>query len=74
MAIKTCLMVGGGGWPAAGSTAMTQNFGDRIKIIGLVDVNRDVLDRQHRHLACPKINFSPRTRTPCPLSKQTFVA
>ena len=54
MAVKTCLMVGGGGMAGGWINRMTQTFGDRIKIIGLVDVNQDVLDRQAQALGLSK--------------------
>ena len=54
MAVKTCLMVGGGGMAGGWINRMTQNFGDRIKIIGLVDVDQGVLDRQAQALGLSK--------------------
>ena len=54
MAVKTCLMVGGGGMAGGWINRMTQTFGDRIKIIGLVDVNQEVLDRQAQALGLSK--------------------
>ena len=40
-----CLMIGAGGMAGAWIRNFFPPFNDRIKIVGLVDVNRDVLDR-----------------------------
>ena len=50
MAIKTCLMIGGSGMAGGWIQNLTGNFGDRVKIVGLCDVNREVLDRQKEAL------------------------
>ncbi|MBT3602215.1 MAG: Gfo/Idh/MocA family oxidoreductase [Candidatus Latescibacteria bacterium] len=54
MAIKTCLMIGGGGMAGGWIQRIQNNFGDRIKIVGLVDVNQDVLETQAQALGLSK--------------------
>jgi predicted dehydrogenase len=44
MAVKTCLMIGGGGMAGRWVKGWTHTFGDRVKIIGLADVNPEILD------------------------------
>lgn len=46
MAVKTCLMIGAGGMAGGWINRFTHAFDDRVKIIGLVDVNENVLQRQ----------------------------
>ena len=46
MAQKTCLMIGGSGMAGGWIRNFVDNFGDRIKIIGLADVLPDVLQEQ----------------------------
>ena len=43
MAVKTCLMIGTSGMAGGWIERMTQQLGDRIQIVGLVDVNEEVL-------------------------------
>ena len=50
MAIKTCLMIGAGGMAGGWIKRFTEEFSDRVRIIGLVDVNEDVLQRQGQAL------------------------
>jgi len=50
LALKTCLMIGGGGMAGGWIRWWTTQFQDRIKIIGLVDVNLDVLQKQKEAL------------------------
>ena len=50
MAVKTCLMIGAGGMAGGWINKFVQNFSDRIKIIGLVDVNEETLQRQGQAL------------------------
>lgn len=50
MAVKTCLMIGAGGMAGGWINRLTNGFGDRVKIVGLVDVNEDVLQRQGQAL------------------------
>ncbi len=50
MAVKTCLMVGGGGMAGSWIKRWTENFQDRIKIVGLVDVVPEILEKQGRAL------------------------
>jgi predicted dehydrogenase len=46
MSIKTYLMLGGSGMAGSWIRNWTENFADRVKIIGVVDVNQEVLDQQ----------------------------
>ena len=46
MAKRTCLMIGGSGMAGGWIHNFTNNFSDRIEIIGLADVNTDVLAAQ----------------------------
>ena len=48
MAEKTCLMIGGSGMAGGWIRNFVDNFGDRIKIIGLADVLPEVLEEQGR--------------------------
>jgi predicted dehydrogenase len=54
MAVKTGLMIGGGGMAGRWVDRWTQIFGDRVKIIGLADVNQDILDKHERELGLAK--------------------
>lgn len=45
VAAKTCLMIGGSGMAGVWIKNFTENFNNRIKIIGLCDVDQEVLDR-----------------------------
>jgi len=53
MAVKTCLMIGAGGMAGGWINKFVQNFSDRIKIIGLVDVNEETLQKQGQALGLP---------------------
>lgn len=50
MAVKTCLMIGAGGMAGGWINRFVTRFGDRIKIVGLVDVNEKVLRAQGQAL------------------------
>jgi predicted dehydrogenase len=50
MAAKTCLMIGAGGMAGGWISRFTQGFSDRIRIIGLVDVNEEILKKQGQSL------------------------
>ena len=50
MAVKTCLMFGGGGMAGGWIRSLTGNFGDRVKIVGVVDVSEEILARQGQEL------------------------
>ncbi|MDQ1318266.1 MAG: Gfo/Idh/MocA family oxidoreductase [Candidatus Poribacteria bacterium] len=50
MAVKTCLMIGAGGMAGGWINWFTKDFSDRIKIVGLVDVNKDILQKQGKNL------------------------
>ena len=53
-AVKTCLMIGGSGMAQVWLKNFTDNFSDRIKVIGLCDVNQEVLDRSAKMLGLAK--------------------
>ena len=46
MAKRTCLMIGGGGMAANWIRILTDSFRDRVEIVGLADVNTEVLASQ----------------------------
>ena len=46
MAKRTCLMIGGSGMAGGWINNFTSNFSDRIEIVGLADVNTEVLTAQ----------------------------
>ena len=46
MAKRTCLMIGGSGMAGGWINNFTNNFSDRIEIVGLADVSTDVLTAQ----------------------------
>ena len=50
MAIRTCLMIGGSGMAGSWIRNFVDNFSDRVKIVGLVDVNQEVLNQQGKTL------------------------
>lgn len=50
MAVKTCLMIGAGGMAGGWINRFVQGFGDRVKIVGLVDVQEEVLQRRGQAL------------------------
>ncbi|MGB9597584.1 MAG: Gfo/Idh/MocA family protein [Candidatus Poribacteria bacterium] len=50
MAVKTCLMIGAGGMAGGWISMFIKSFSDRIKIIGLVDINKEILQRQGQAL------------------------
>jgi len=50
MTIKTCLMIGAGGMAGGWINRFVTVFKDRIKIVGLVDINKDTLQRQGQAL------------------------
>lgn len=54
MAVKSCLMIGAGGMAGGWINRFVQGFSDRIKIVGLVDVREDVLNRQGQALGLGK--------------------
>ncbi len=54
MGIKTCLMVGGGGMAGGWIKRWTENFQDRIKIVGLVDIVPEILVQQAQVLGLEK--------------------
>ena len=50
MAVKTCLMIGAGGMAGGWINRFVEEFSDRVRIIGLVDVNEEVLQKQGQAL------------------------
>lgn len=50
MAARTCLMFGGGGMAGGWISRLTENFGDRVRIVGVVDVSEEILERQGKEL------------------------
>ena len=54
MAIKTCLMIGAGGMAGGWINKFAYGFSDRVKIIGLVDVNNEVLQKKGQNLGLGK--------------------
>ena len=54
MAVRTCLMIGGGGMAGRWINRMVENFADRTKIVGLVDVNPETLEKQAQALGLSK--------------------
>ncbi len=53
MPTKTCLMIGGSGRAGSWIQEFTTSFNDRIKIVGLVDVQESVLEQQGDALGLP---------------------
>ena len=54
MSVKTCLMIGGSGRAGRWIRAFVDRFSDRVNIIGLVDVNPEVLETQGQVLGLSK--------------------
>ncbi|MDP7135348.1 MAG: Gfo/Idh/MocA family oxidoreductase, partial [Planctomycetota bacterium] len=54
MSAKTCLMFGGGGMAGGWINDWVSNFSERIKIVGLVDINEEILERQAETLGLDK--------------------
>jgi len=54
MAVKTCLMIGGGGMAGRWVNRWTEIFGDRVKIVGLVDINQEILDQHEKEIGLSK--------------------
>ena len=54
MTVKTCLMIGVSGMAGSWIGRMTERLGDRIQIVGLVDVNEEALaaPRGEARLGC----------------------
>ncbi|HEX5414400.1 MAG TPA: Gfo/Idh/MocA family oxidoreductase [Chloroflexota bacterium] len=53
MAKARCLMIGAGGMAGGWLRNTFPNFADRLEVVGLVDVNREVLDRSGDFLGLP---------------------
>lgn len=54
MAVRTCLMVGGGGMAAHWVNSWVNTFADRVKIVGLVDVDQDILNKHEKETGLSK--------------------
>ena len=63
MSVKTCLMIGGSGRAGRWIRAFVDRFSDRVNIIGLVDVNPEVLESQGRALGLTIRPLKPSTPT-----------
>ena len=50
MVVKTCLMIGAGGMAGGWINRFAKGFSDRVKIIGLVDVDEGILQKQGQSL------------------------
>jgi len=50
MGKKTCLMIGGGGMAGGWINRFRENFSARVEIIGIVDVDQDILKKQGESL------------------------
>jgi predicted dehydrogenase len=65
-------MIGGGGMAGGWIKSFTDNFSDRIKIIGLVDVNQDILNRQAQALGLSKNQLFTDFNEACAKVKADF--
>ena len=74
MAEKTCLMIGGSGMAGGWIRNFVDNFSDRIKIIGLVDVLPDVLKNKAQHSVSARISCSRTLTRRVRRSRRTSVA
>lgn len=54
MTVKTCLMIGGGGMAGGWINFLRSHFSDRVRIVGLADVNPEILQRQGQALGLDK--------------------
>ena len=54
MSIKTCLMIGASGRASSWIRTFTNQFSDRVKIIGLVDINQEALENEGKNLGLNK--------------------
>ena len=72
MAVKTCLMIGAGGMAGGWIKTFTDSFADRIKIIGLVDVKPDILNRQAQALGLEKSQLFTDHNEACAKVKADF--
>ena len=54
MSVKTCLMIGASGRAGSWIRTFTDQFSERVKIVGLVDVNQEVLENQGHKLGLSK--------------------
>jgi predicted dehydrogenase len=65
MAIKKCLMFGGGGMAGGWIRSFVDNFSDRVKIVGLVDIRTDILQKQGIALGLTKEQLFTDFREAC---------
>ena len=72
MALKTCLMIGGSGMAGSWIRNFVDNFSDRIKIIGLVDVLPEVLEQQGAALGLSANQLFTDFNEACAMVKADF--
>lgn len=72
MATKTCLMIGGSGMAGGWLRNFTDNFSDRIKVVGLCDINQDVLDQQKEALGLSEDGLFTDFNEACATVKADF--
>jgi predicted dehydrogenase len=73
MAQKSMLMFGGSGMAGGWINRLTENFSDRVKIVGLVDVLPEVLERQAEVLGLGKDQLFSSTEDAVANCKADFV-
>jgi predicted dehydrogenase len=72
MGMKTCLMIGGSGMAGGWIRILTEKFSDRAKIIGLVDVNQEVLGHQGEALGLNRNQLFTDFNEACATVKADF--
>ena len=72
MAIKTCLMIGGSGMAGGWINRLVNEFSDQVKIIGLADIQQEVLDQQAETLGLGKDQLFTDFNQACAMVKADF--
>ena len=72
MAIKTCLMIGGSGMAGGWINRLVNEFSDQVKIIGLADIQQEVLDQQAETLGLGKDQLFTDFNQACATVKADF--
>ena len=72
MAVKTCLMIGGSGMAGGWINRFVNEFSDRVKIIGLVDIQQEVLDQQAEALGLSEDQLFTDFNQACATVKADF--
>jgi len=72
MTKKTCLMIGGGGKGGGWIHDFATGFSDRVKIIGVVDTNPEVLEKQGKALGLAKEQLFEDFNEACSTVKADF--